>query len=80
MGSIITLGINKLEIDWGKNQYYNNHSKLFNITDLKDENYYYADNCVEVKKAYSAPLSKIKDRLELLGYTLLNVEKIYNFN
>ncbi len=29
MGSFITLGVGKLEIDWGKNNLFKNHSKLF---------------------------------------------------
>ena len=29
MGSMITLGIGKMEIDWGKNNIFNNHSCLF---------------------------------------------------
>lgn len=80
MGSIISLGINKLEIDWGKNQYFTNHSKLFNKSDIHNENYYYANDYVEQKAAYSAPLSKIKLRLELLGYTLNKVRNIYISN
>ena len=34
MGSIITLGIKKFEIDWGKNFSFNNHSKLYTKKDL----------------------------------------------
>jgi len=80
MGSIISLGINKFEIDWGKNQYFTNHSKLFNKSDIHSENYYYANDYVEQKVAYSAPLSKIKLRLELLGYTLKKARNIYISN
>ncbi len=29
MGSMITLGIGKMELEWGKNNMFNNHSCLF---------------------------------------------------
>ena len=35
MGSMITLGIGKMEIDWGKNNVFNNHSCLFQKEDFK---------------------------------------------
>ena len=55
MGSYITLGIKKMEIDWGKNYNYTNHSRLFQERDFdKDIPYYYVDNddneIIEYKK------------------------------
>ena len=45
MGSIITLGIKKMDIDWGKNNYFNNHSILFQKSDFDVElPYYYYDD------------------------------------
>src|ERR1700685_2943007 len=67
MGSIITLGVGRLEIDWGKNQFFRNHSKLFLKGDIKPETYYYAENHREVLPAYSRPLRSVKRRLELLA-------------
>ncbi len=75
MGSIITLGISNFEIDWGKNHYFNNHSKLFLPSDKKHSDYYYADNIVEKKNAYCRKLKDVKKRLELLGYTLISIRK-----
>lgn len=73
MGSIITLGIGELELDWGKNFGFRDYSKLFTQADKKPINYYYADDEVLIKPAYSSPLSKVKRRLELLGYSLSNL-------
>lgn len=78
MGSMITLGIEKLEIAWGKNNVYENFSDLFQIDDLKDIKYYYADNIVETKKGYSRKLNRVKTRLDLLGYTLPQIKKMYD--
>ena len=85
MGSIISLGINKMEIDWGKNNYFNNHSKLFQMQDFgKQVPYYYIDDndneIIEYKEGASKQLSEVKQRLEMLGYTLQNIEKMYNEN
>ena len=56
MGTMISLGVGKLEIDWGKNNYFENYCDLFQPTDWKDIKYYYADHVVEVKKGYSREL------------------------
>ncbi len=78
MGTMISLGIGKLEIDWGKNNIFENYCDLFQPDDWKDIKYYYADNVVEVKKGYSRNLKLVKPRLDLLGYTLDNIKKIYD--
>lgn len=83
MGSIITLGIGKMEIDWGKNNRYTDHSVLFQQADVKDIPYYYVDleteeSIVEQKKGYSKKLIEVKQRLDMLGYSLDNLPKIYN--
>ena len=54
--------------------YFSSACKCFVRCCLK---YYYADNVVEVKKGYSRKLSLVKPRLDLLGYTLQNVKRIY---
>ena len=77
MGTMITLGVGKLEINWGKNDFYENFRDLFQPNDWKDIKYYYADNVVEIKKGYSRELALVKPRLDLLGYTLENIKTIY---
>lgn len=83
MGSIISLGIKKMEIDWGKNNVFNNHSKLYRLeeTDI-DIPYYDVDDydkeIIKYEKGAVAKLSYIKERLELLGYSLKEVESEYN--
>lgn len=62
MGTMITLGVGKLEINWGKNDIFDNFRDLFQAEDWKDIKYYYADNVVEIKKGYSRKLSQVKPR------------------
>lgn len=67
MRSYIYLGIGELELDWGNKG--GNYSNLFLPTDKKDIPYYYADDEVILKPGYSISLKRVKDRLELLGYS-----------
>lgn len=83
MGTIITLGIGKLELDWGKNSIINDHSALFQPSDIKQIPYYYAhdteDKVVVIEKeGYSRKLALVKRRLDLLGYDLESIRKLYN--
>jgi len=83
MGSMITLGIGKMEIDWGKNNCFTDHSALFLSQDIKEIPYYYVDvdteePIVELKEGYSRKLSSIMNRLNLLGYTLDEIKNQYN--
>ena len=83
MGSIITLGINKMEIDWGKNNVFSNHSSLFQKNDFEQKIPYYTvddDNKVIIQYENGAKkkLKDIKERLDLLGYDLKGIEKKYN--
>jgi HEPN/Toprim N-terminal domain 1 len=77
MGSIITLGLDRLELDWGKNGVGINHSKLFLPGDIRDVPYFYADNEREVKPGYARALRSVVKRLELLGYTISKCKQIY---
>ena len=77
MGSFITLNIGEFEIDWGKNYMYRDYSKLFHPTDKKNIRYYYADDIVEEKIGFSKKLKDVKSRLELLGYSIHNLQIIY---
>lgn len=88
MGTMICLGVGKMEIDWGKNNVFSDHSVLFKEDDIKQVPYFYANDIdaenpedrviVEYKEGLSRPLSSIKKRLDLLGYTLPSVESKYN--
>ena len=70
MGSMIRLRLGRLEVDWGKNNFFTNHSPLFRATDLQEADYYYADDVVERKPAYVRKLRHVTPRLELLGFSL----------
>ena len=76
MGSHISLGVGELELDWGKNFGFQDYSKLFLPSDKKDVPYYYADNEVVLRPGYSTTLGRVKNRLELLGYSL---KKLYTY-
>lgn len=88
MRTLICLGICKMEIDWGKNYFFNDHSDLFSTDDVKKVPYYYPDEIdsdepedhvkVEYKEGFSRSLLSIKKRLDLLGYTLTGIESMYN--
>jgi len=77
MGSMITLGLGHLEIDWGKNDIFRNHSKLFLRTDIASATYYYAEGQTEIKPAYVRKLGSVIKRLDLLGYTVDGCDRRY---
>ena len=77
MGSIITLGIGRLEVDWGKNSFFQNHSKLFLPEDIKPITYYYADDYQEEKPGFARKLRSVVKRIELLGYTIPECRRLY---
>lgn len=77
MGSLIHLRIGRLELDWGKNSFIRNHSALFTLEDVRSAPYYYADEVVEEKPAFVRRLSSIVRRLDLLGFTPKDCERVY---
>lgn len=77
MGSMVSFGIGKLELDWGKNNSYSDHGSLFQLSDVKDIPYYYSDNIIEYKEGLSRKLGSTKRRLDLLGYNLDSLKKQY---
>lgn len=94
MGSMIHLAVGCLEIDWGKNQFFQDHSALFQgEADVANVPYYYAGEedgtdfegetkwkpIVELKEGLSKPLSQVKDRLSLLGHTYNQCEREFVF-
>jgi hypothetical protein len=75
MGSIVTLGLGRLEVDWGKNWNYSNHSRLFLPTDRRPVTHHYVEAetaapIEELKPGFARSLRSVKRRIELLGYTL----------
>jgi len=77
MGSLVYLGIDSLELDWGKNWHVSDHSQLFQQGDLMQIPYYYAEGHVERKLGFSKPLSSVRKRLDLLGYSSDNFREIF---
>ena len=77
MGSLITLSVGRLEVDWGKNNFFMNHSKLF----LPSDNRRVVNLCDNEEDkdepAYSRPLSSVVCRLELLGFNLDHCRQLY---
>ena len=84
MGSMIYLSVGHLEIDWGKNFRYSDHSQLFQPCDLAQVPYYYVDEdqplkedggeyeyslTTKTKSGFSKPLDQVMGRIDLLGYT-----------
>lgn len=82
MGTLISLGVGKMEIDWGKNTFFRNHSEIFKPEDIKMIPYYYVNEDGEIyteeKEGLSRSLASMKDRLDLLGYTLDEVKEMYD--
>ncbi|HEM9292648.1 HEPN/Toprim-associated domain-containing protein [Streptococcus agalactiae] len=75
---MITLGIGKMELDWGKNNVFNDHSCLFQKEDIKIVPYYYSDNEIEYKEGFSKNIMSVRRRLDLLGYSLYEIEELFN--
>lgn len=78
MGSIINLSLGALELDWGKNSFFQNHSALFAPGDIRQAKYYYAEGVIEEKRAFLRSLQSTVRRLEMLGYTLRDCERRYD--
>lgn len=83
MGSMINLGLDKMEIDWGKNNVFRDHSSLFQEKDVRLIPYYYVDidtekPIVEMKEGLARKLSSVRARLDLIGYDLYSIERLYN--
>ncbi|GAB2916195.1 hypothetical protein GCM10027093_63400 [Paraburkholderia jirisanensis] len=74
MGSMVYLSAGHIHIDWGKNRGYTDHGVLFQPGDEALGPYeYVGDNnerIIEEKPCLCRSLSRIKPRLEMLGYTL----------
>lgn len=80
MGSYIFLSVGRFEVDWGKNNRFSDHSRLFLPGDERQTRYHYADDIRETKPAFRRPLRSVRRRLELLGYSIKNCRSIYEDN
>jgi hypothetical protein len=91
---MIHLAVGRLEIDWGKNEGFRDHSALFQgEADVAEVPYYYAGEedgtdfegntkwtpVVELKEGLSKPLLSVIDRLNLLGHTYTQCEREFDF-
>jgi hypothetical protein len=91
MGSMIQLAVGRLEIDWGKNFGFNDHSTLFQRTDLATVPYYYVDTpkgldangryhlLVEHKEGLAKSLHLVIDRINFLGHTIRYTRREFNY-
>lgn len=79
---MIYLSVGRLEVDWGKNHRFDDHSPLFQSSDIAQVPYYYVDEddpqnesgeynvITEYKVGLSKPLAQVVERITLLGHTL----------
>ena len=88
MGSMINLGVGRLETDWGKNSFFNDHSALYQVADLVQVPHFYPGDeeflddaglprreiVTIYKDGLSKPLPQIINRIELLGHSLAQCE------
>jgi hypothetical protein len=93
MGSMIQLSVGNLEIDWGKNNFFTDHSPIFQSSDLIKVPYYYFDEdnpmkddgsgdynlITELKDGLSKHLSEVVERINLLGYSFEYARKEFQF-
>ena len=79
MGTMISLSLNGVSIDYGKNHYWTGHAWLFPPDSEKVVPYTYAASwgssdrntaVTEEHLALSAPLDQVRRRMDLLGHTL----------
>ena len=69
MGTEITLSLNGIDIDWGKNEYWKGHYWLFPAGSFTQIEYIYAGDLIEIKPGLEASLSEVLFRLRNLGYS-----------
>jgi hypothetical protein len=86
VGTVITLDVGGLEVDWSKNSRGDDHGMLFQEKDRKrvyceQVNYDYYEEHDEdpapMEMAFSRPLRDVVPRLELLGFTIDQVKSQY---
>jgi hypothetical protein len=88
---MIHLAVGRLEVCWGKNNGFVDHSALFQTSDVAPVPYYYAgeeiEGCdgeleceviTELKDGLSKPLTQVIDRINLLGHTRAVCEREFS--
>ena len=87
MGTMITLDVGGMAVDWSKNYRGTDHGALFQAGDRTrvrseqiDYDYYKSDDpeIVEMEMAFVRRLANIVPRLELMGFGLDTIEAAYN--
>lgn len=78
MGTMITLSLNDVPVDYGKNHYWTSHAWLFPSGSDKDVPYLYTDDLVVTRPGLSAPLAQVRFRMHHLGYSLDETRDRYN--
>ena len=77
MGSVSSLDVGSLELDYSKGEYYNNHSKLFVPSDYGVIKSDMDEGVVREEAGHARTLGDMKLRLELLGYTINGAQRAY---
>ncbi len=72
---MIHLALGRLLVDTGKNSFFTDHRALYQPSDCKNVPSYYEG--IESVKGLGKPLVHVKDRIELLGYTIDTSKKLY---
>lgn len=78
MGTIVSLVINNVTIDVGKNRNFQNHYWLFNsdqFTTVRNEYYFYSE---KESKALINNMNDVKFRLNIFGYSYLEIKEKFN--
>lgn len=70
MGTMISLSLNGIDIDYGKNRYWTNRHWLFPPDSITDIEYRYADGITETKPGFQTTLDEARFRLCHLGFSL----------
>jgi hypothetical protein len=69
VGTEITLSLNTIDIDYGKNEHWKSHYWLFPPDSIRDIEYLYAGGVTRTKPAFQTSLGEARYRLCHLGYS-----------
>jgi len=75
MGTMISLALNGVDIDWGKNRSWSNHRWLFPPNSLTEMEYEYAYDITEIKAGFETTMGQVRFRLRHLGYSDIETER-----
>lgn len=78
VGTIISLELNQVQVDYGKNHSWTSHAWLFPPGSDQEVPYVYDHDVVEIRPGLSAPLEQVRFRLDHLGYSLAETRDLYN--